>query len=203
MERWDKAYREEGNVFSEPHPAIKKLIKLFKERKIESILDLGSGTGRNLVLLAENGFEVYGLDISPTGVEITKKLLMEKGLKAKVEAGNIYEPLPFVDGFFDAIISIQTLHHNTTEKIKVLIQEMERVLSSKGTIFVTVPSKMNQAEKFTLIEDKTYLPLDGREKDLPHHFFSRRDIRNLFSNFKIKEIYIDDAEHYAFLGIKK
>ena len=118
-------------------------------------------------------------------------MLMEKKLEADVRVGDIYEKLPYLDDFFDAIISIQTLHHNTVTKIKKLIGEMERILSNGGYILVTVPSKMNQAEKFKLIEKGTYVPLDGREKGLPHHFFTRQEIAELFSNFDIEEMYID------------
>jgi SAM-dependent methyltransferase len=203
MEGWEEVYRREGRVFEETHSAMSGLMVLFREKGVTRVLDLGSGSGRHTLLLAENRFEVYGIDISSTGVEITRQTLMEKKLKADVKVGNIYEKLPYLDGFFDAIISVQTLHHNTTDKIRKLIGEMERILSSGGYIFVTVPSKMNQADKFKLIEKGTYMPLDGREKGLPHHFFTREEIVKLFSNFEIEEIHIDQMEHYAFRGIKK
>ena len=203
MGGWEEVYKREGKVFEEAHSAMEGLMSLFRKKRVKRVLDLGSGTGRHLVLLAENGFEAYGIDISPTGVRFTEQVLKEKKLKADVRVGNIYERLPYPDGFFDAIISVQTLHHNTAEKIRELIGEMERVLSRGGYVFVTVPSKMNQAEKFKLIEEGTYVPLDGREKGLPHHFFTKEEIRRMFSNFKIEEIYVDEAEHYAFQGAKK
>lgn len=203
IEGWEEVYRKEGKVFEETHPAMSWLMLLFRERGIVCVLDLGSGSGRHTVLLAENKFLAYGIDISPTGVEITRQTLMEKRLLADVRVADIYEKLPYSDGFFDAIISIQALHHNTLDKIKKLIGEMERVLSSGGYIFVTVPSKMNQAENFKLIEERTYIPLDGREKGLPHHFFTKEEIVKLFSNFEIEEIFVDHMEHYAFRGIKK
>ena len=68
---------------------------------------------------------------------------------------------------------------------------------------MTVPTKMNQAEKFKPIEDGTYVPLDCRERALPHHFFTKEEILRLFSGFEIEEIFIDQVEHYAFRGMKK
>jgi len=203
MEGWEEVYKKEGKVFEETHPAMSWLMILFKERGVKRVLDLGSGSGRHTVLLAENKFQVHGIDVSPTGVKITKQTLAEEGLKADVRVADIYERLPYPDGFFDAIISIQTLHHNTLENIKKLVVEMERILSRGGYIFITVPSKMNQADEFRMIEERTYIPLDGREKDLPHHFFTKEEIVQLFSDFEIEEIYVDQIEHYAFRGIKK
>ncbi len=203
MERWEEIYKKEGKVFEETHPAMSWLMLLFRERGVIRVLDLGSGSGRHTVLLAENKFQVYGVDASPTGVETTKRTLTAKEQKADVRVADIYGRLPYSDGFFDAIVSIQTLHHNTLGKIKNLIGEIERVLSRGGYIFVTVPSKMNQAEKFEPIEDGTYLPLDGRERGLPHHFFTKEEILRLFSGFEIEEIFVDQVEHYAFRGMKK
>jgi len=203
MEGWEEIYRKEGRVFEETHPAMGWLMLLFRERGVTRVLDLGSGCGRHTVLLAENKFQTYGIDISSTGVEITKQALIAKELKADVRVADIYERLPYPDGFFDAILSIQTLHHNTLDRIKKLTGEMERILSRGGYIFATVPSKMNQAEKFRLVERGTYIPLDGREKGLPHHFFTKEEILKLFSSFEIEEIFVDQIEHYAFRGIKK
>ncbi len=203
MERWEEIYKKEGKVFEETHPAMSWLMLLFRERGVIRVLDLGSGSGRHTVLLAENKFQVYGVDASPTGVETTKRTLTAKEQKADVRVADIYGRLPYSDGFFDAIVSIQTLHHNTLGKIKNLIGEIERVLSRGGYIFVTVPSKMNQAEKFKPIEDGTYIPLDGRERGLPHRFFTKEEILRLFSGFEIEEIFVDQVEHYAFRGMKK
>lgn len=203
MDSWEEVYKKEGRFFENPHHAIKDLMIIFKERGVKRILDLGSGSGRHTVLIAENGFEVYALDLSLTGVEITQQMLKERKLKAQLKVGNIYERLPYHDDFFDAIISVQTLHHNTLEKINELVDEIERILVKGGYIFVTVPAKMNQATNFKMVEEGTYIPLDGREKGLLHHFFSREEIVKVFSNFNIKKLYIDDVDHYAFLGTKK
>lgn len=200
---WEEIYQKEGRVFTRVHPDMQELLTLLKEKRVKRVLDLGCGTGRHTLLLAKNRFQVYGIDISLEGVNNTRQTLNKVGLKANVSVGNIYKKLPYPDSFFDAIISIQTLHHSTTKEIKKLIGEIERILSSNGCIFITVPSKMNQAKKFKKIEGGTFMPLNGKEKNLPHHYFTREEIRRMFSNFIINKIYIDDVNHYAFFGIKK
>ncbi len=43
------------------------------------ILDLGCDAGRHLIYMAKQGFEAHGIDISETGLNLTKK-----GLKGKI-----------------------------------------------------------------------------------------------------------------------
>ncbi|MHA1822351.1 MAG: hypothetical protein ACTSXM_00640, partial [Promethearchaeota archaeon] len=103
--------------------------------------------------------------------------------------------------------SIQAMHHNIIEKIKFTIQEIERVLKPNGIIFITVPMPKHFSKKnpwkLEKIEKRTYLPLSGPEKGLPHHFFTEREIYKVFKGFNIKKIFLDDTKHRAILGFRK
>jgi len=44
------------------------------------LLDLGCGEGRNAVYFAKHGFEVVGLDLSPPGLEKTRRYAEEVGV---------------------------------------------------------------------------------------------------------------------------
>jgi hypothetical protein len=52
------------------------------------------------------------------------------------------------------------------------------------------------------VETRTYIPLTGQEKGLPHHFFTVAEIKKVFSAFDLSEVYIDDTNHRAILGQK-
>jgi methylase of polypeptide subunit release factors len=67
---WEKIYRDKGDLGYEVLPRIKKASTLFKTKGYKKILDLGCGTGRHSLFLAEQGFEVYATDMSPTAVKI-------------------------------------------------------------------------------------------------------------------------------------
>jgi 2-polyprenyl-3-methyl-5-hydroxy-6-metoxy-1,4-benzoquinol methylase len=47
---------------------------------------LGCGSGRHVVYLAKNGFEVYGIDIAKSGIKIAKEWLKDEKLKANLKA---------------------------------------------------------------------------------------------------------------------
>ena len=96
-------------------------------------LDVGSGTGANLRLLAELGFErVLGLDRSEEAI----RYCGEKALPP-VEHGDLCE-LPFAEGDFDLVIATDVLEHVEDEARAV--GELRRVLRPGGRLIVTVPA---------------------------------------------------------------
>jgi len=207
MSKWDEIFSEKGKLFTKPHPDIERITNLFKEKGVKRVLDLGCGTGRHLIYLSKKGFEVYGMDSSPKALEISKKWLNEENEKAELQLHRIEHKFPYENGFFDAIISIQVIHHNLMKDIIFTINEIERILKSKGIIYITFPrlgggSKIDNWE-LKEIEKGTYIPQAGREKGLPHHFFTIEEINEVFKSFNLLEIYDDRTNHRAILGIKK
>ncbi len=206
MPEWDDIFSEKGKVFTESHQDMEKIAKLFKEKGVQKILDIGSGTGRHLLYFSKKGFEVYGMDASPKGISIAKQWLLEENLNAEIILHRIEEKFPFEDNFFDAIISIQVIHHNKMKEILITISEIERVLKKGGMIFITFPRLESRSglDKWELmeIEKNTYIPQAGQEKGLPHHFFTIEEIHDLFRSFDLLEIYDDRKRHRAILGIK-
>jgi len=49
-------------------------------------------------------------------------------------------PLPYDDGFFDAVIAVLVLHHTCVEKIMRIASEIERVARKGGYLYVEVPA---------------------------------------------------------------
>jgi sterol 24-C-methyltransferase len=99
------------------------------------VLDVGCGRGRIAAHVAtKSGASVYGINIDPTQVASAQanalKLHMEDRLFFR--EGNYNNPLPYEDGFFDALYQVQAL---TYAKDKVaLFREMYRVLKPGSKI---------------------------------------------------------------------
>lgn len=199
---WDAVFKSEGKVFTEPHEDIGKVTKILTDHGASKVLDFGSGSGRHVVHFAENGFSVFGLDNSPEGITITKKWLSEKGLAADLQLQDMRDGLPYVDNYFDAVISIQVIHHARIRVIKRIVKEIERVSKKGAFLFITVPKSMNQRDTFREIEPNTFIPLDGWEKGLPHHYFTPSELKAVFGNFEISDIYLDSTDHYCVQGTK-
>jgi len=216
MKQWDKIFKWYGKVFIKPQEDLRRIVKLFKKKGVKNILDLGCGSGRHAVYLAKYGFEVYGIDIAPKGIKMTRDWLKKEKLKANLKIGSIYKRLPYKDKFFDAVISTQAIHHEKIENIRKAIKEIERVLRPRGLLFITVRKGKfkkqwergkiiekfgHQKVDYKIIEPRTYIPTEKGEKGLMHYLFNKELLRREFKNFKIHNIWVDsDGRHYCFSG---
>jgi SAM-dependent methyltransferase len=200
---WDEVFRQKGRIFLEPHWDIPQVACILKQKGLERVLDLGCGTGRHVVYLARHGFSVYGLDNSPKAVEMTAEWLAQENLDANLQVQEMTETFPYEDRFFDAILSIQVIHHADTASIKQIIGEMERVLKAGGFLFVTVPKQQDQGKRFQQIEPNTFVPLDGDEKGLPHHYFTPQELHECFAHFEITDIHLDPIDHYCLSAYRR
>jgi len=87
--------------------AILDLLKGFKPR---SVLDLGTGTGRMLELLANGAERAIGVDQSAPMLSVARERIEQAGLRqAQLRQGDIYAP-PAERDAFDLVIVHQVLH---------------------------------------------------------------------------------------------
>jgi SAM-dependent methyltransferase len=209
MPDWEEIFKKKGYVFIDPHMDMLRLSTFFREHAVKRILDLGCGTGRHLAFLSQAGFEVSGLDSSKTALALAMKWLKEEGLEADMQYSRMEEPFPYPAEHFDAVISIQAIHHNRIQEIITTINEIERVLKTGGYIFITVPihgpkpEKPEDDWKLQWIENGTYIPRSGPESGIPHHYFTEEELHEVFRNFRILELYMDDTSHRCILAVKE
>jgi SAM-dependent methyltransferase len=92
MSLWDEWSAKGGPRY--PHEKVVQFtFRAFppERRSGARALDLGCGTGAHSVFLAENGFSVTAVDISPVAVETTRRRLAAAGLKADLVVASIDE----------------------------------------------------------------------------------------------------------------
>ncbi|MFB6109430.1 MAG: class I SAM-dependent methyltransferase [Halodesulfurarchaeum sp.] len=71
MPNWDERFRQgEYPLDPDPAPILQRLLETFPAGRA---LDIATGTGRNAVFLAEQGYRVDGLDKSREGLEIARE----------------------------------------------------------------------------------------------------------------------------------
>lgn len=199
---WESIYEKGEFLQIDPHPEIDGVLDLFRKNGVKRILDLGSGGGRHLLRLAGAGFESYGLDHSPTGLAFSIMEMARRGLTGHFCLHDILD-FPYEDGYFDSVISIQVIHHNGLEKIRRTIGEIARVLKKGGWIWVTMPvSKNEPSTSQKEMEPGTFVPLDGPEKGLPHHYFKEEEIPQLFAAFSIMDLHVDPLNHFSLTARK-
>jgi ubiquinone/menaquinone biosynthesis C-methylase UbiE len=111
-----------------------QLLALLKGRNFETVLDLGTGTGRILELLAPQARQLWGLDQSRDMLAIARANLDKHKIKhAQVRQADIYE-LPFSDATADLISIHQVLHFLDDPQSALL--EARRALKPGGEIII-------------------------------------------------------------------
>ena len=183
---WEKIYKKNGRVFPEPFPRFHEVVDLFIEHSCYEILDLGCGSGRHTVHLAMKKFKTFSLDISPTGLDLTREWLCEQGLESRIVQSDFRHHLPFGEGVFSGVFSTQVIHHARIASVRLAIREILRVLSSGGVAFITVAARKDD-EEVVEIEPGTVIPLTGSEAGLPHHIFSEEELRMEFREFQVMD----------------
>jgi len=127
---------------------------------------------------------VAGIDSSPTAYEMASKAIGSEGLVV----GDMYKHRLAI-GKFDLILSISTIHHGKKAQIKALLDKVHQALLRDGFAYITLPINDSSNEWMTFkdkeeIEAGTYAPNSGPEKGLPHSFYTREEVEQLFSSYK-------------------
>ena len=118
-------------------------------RNCPKVLDVGAGTGILIGMLAALGHEVYAVDFFDKS-----RASVFKNAQAAFEVCNIEaDPLPFPDGYFDAVCCCQTLEHFTHAHLPSVI-EMKRVLKSGGILEIDVPNAACLRNRLRLLRGK-------------------------------------------------
>ena len=95
-----------------PEAAVESaVLEALGPRPIRNLLDLGTGTGKMLQLLAPHAARAVGLDASHAMLAVARANLEKAELtRVELRQGDIYAP-PFGRGSFDVVIIHQVLHY--------------------------------------------------------------------------------------------
>ena len=101
------------------------------------LLNIGCAHGPDFLPFRE-GFELYGIDISPKMLEMGRQYAEKFDLKVNLTEADAID-LPYPDESFDCAIAIAIYHHiDDKEKRLKALQELLRALKPGGEAFITV-----------------------------------------------------------------
>ncbi len=167
-----KEYDDETVDFWDRFP--RTFLDKFVELSGKKILDVGSGPGRDGLLLQQAGKEVVCVDAS----EAMIKLSSERGLES-VLAG--FDTLPFEEESFDGVWSYTALLHIPKSFIIVPLNEIFRVLKPSG-IFA-----------LGLIEGNTEEYKESSGIDMPRwfSFYQKDEVENICKEHGFELVYFE------------
>lgn len=148
-------YRYDGRWI----PIAEDIIRHFKLKAGDRVLDVGCGKGflvKDLMKVCP-GLEAFGLDISEYAV-----INCEPEVVGRLHVGNATH-LPFRDGSFQCVLSINTIHNLERAGCIQALKEMQRVAPGRG--FVQVDAYRNPAERKVFEDWMLTAKTHGRPED--------------------------------------
>ena len=110
------------------------MTRLIGRERVDTVVDLGTGTGRVLELFAEQARQLYGIDSSREMLAIARTSLEKHGVKqAELRQADVYA-LPLADSSADVVTVHQVLHF-LDEPQKALF-EARRILKPSGRLLI-------------------------------------------------------------------
>ena len=108
-------------------------VNMYPPKRGMKVLEVGCGTGSNLMLYRQAGCSVYGIDLSPSMLEVAYTKL---GEGADLQLGDA-SSMPYQKNFFDLVIAMFLLHDMPSEIRPAVMREMIRVTKQEGRILIT------------------------------------------------------------------
>ena len=104
------------------------------------VLDVGCGTGVDLVRFVRGGASGFGIDLADSAIALARENLRHQSLAASLSVGD-GERLPFRDGTFDLVYAHGVLQYTPGDR--ALVEECRRVLAPGGTAFFQVYNRIS------------------------------------------------------------
>ena len=131
-EAWETVHQEKQWGQYPPEPLIRWVARTFKNQcQGLKVLEVGCGAGANLWYLAEQGFDVTGLDVSRTALHRASQLLAKRGQQAELICASMTE-LPFENAQFDVVIDLGATVCVPDDMIDQCFEAYYRVLKPGG-----------------------------------------------------------------------
>jgi SAM-dependent methyltransferase len=150
----------------------------FKNHQGEKVLEVGCGTGADLLQFAKHGALATGVDLTTNHVELARKRVGELAVVHKADARH----LPFEDESFDYVYSHGVLHH--CDEPQQVVSEMMRVLRPGGRFNVHVYALWSYVTfcGFLRYGGKWKLHVENSRAPVHIDLYTGRKLRHLFGH---------------------
>jgi len=179
-EYWESRFKDEGAMWKfEPSDSALITLDLFKSNRINKILIPGIGYGRNAKLFHDDGFEITGIEISKSAIDLAKSI----GLDCKIHHGSVTS-MPFDNEHYGGIFCYALIHLLNKTARRIFLKSCYNQLKTGGLMIFTVVSK--QANMFG---NGRQLSKDRFEimKGLNVYFYDSDSVKKEFADFGLTE----------------
>jgi SAM-dependent methyltransferase len=178
---WETKFKEEGIAWKfEPSDSVLIAAELFKTNQLSKILIPGVGYGRNAKVFYDKRFQVTGIEISQTAINLAK----ENGLNFNIHHGSVTS-MPFDNEQYDGIFCYAMIHLLNRSERKTFLKACYHQLRQGGLMVFTVAS--TDANMYgngkKLSRDRFEI-----QKGLNVYFYSSESVIKEFTGFGLIEV---------------
>jgi len=102
-------------------------------------LEIGCNWGRWSIAASHLGYRVVGLDPSLKAIRAARRVTSQMGIRALFIVGD-GRYLPFREHTFDQVFSYSVLQHLSKDNVRLVLDEVRRVLSPAGHSLIQMPN---------------------------------------------------------------
>lgn len=219
MANWDKIYKafnKKGKDWENisngvmPRCFVEDISPIFLEFiektkfKNKYVFDIGCGKGNYLLFLSSLGWQTDGIDFSETSVKMTRDLLGDN--TDDIRQADMFD-MEITPNKYDLVISIRTINHGFKKDLSKLINQIYESLLDGGYAFITIPDKKclqtwQTFQKHKKLDENTVIPLIGPEIDIPHSFYDKYEIEEMFGKFSKLDMKKDESGQWMVIARK-
>jgi len=122
------------NIIPKDNPDIENINKLMENITTGKVLDISIGDGVQSEYFINNGYDVYGTDISKLAI----KTMKNKYPNYTWIVHDSKNKFPFGDNMFNIIFARLSLHYFSKDIILNILNEINRMLTIDGMLFIMV-----------------------------------------------------------------
>jgi SAM-dependent methyltransferase len=134
-------------VYKDVERGVSIYFKSFFEPE-SKVLEIGFGTGRDLVTLIDNGINANGVEVSISMLNIAAK--NNPKLAIRVWLDSLPELKSIEDESYDGILCSAVLMHIDNAEMPIAIKNIARVMRTNGKLLISIPSIRDDVDPDTL-----------------------------------------------------
>lgn len=108
-----------------------ELLEFIETHKPGRAIDIGCGTGTNIISLARAGWRVTGVDFAPRAISLAKRKLKHEGVQAELKVSDATQ-MDGISGPFDLAFDLGCFHSIPQQVQSRYLDQLERILAPNG-----------------------------------------------------------------------
>ena len=107
-----------------------ELLEFIAKHPPRRAIDLGCGTGTNVITLAQHGWQISGVDFASRAIKIARRKAKLAKINADLRVGDVTK-LRGINGKFDLALDMGCFH-NLDDKKEDYLNRLEKILAPSG-----------------------------------------------------------------------